>query len=251
MPESTPEKEQHDTIESPYRISWRRLLKIILPIFVLFFAIAYWFVGIYTPSKILAPTTIPTPDFQESTLSAKPATGSAQQNETADWKTYNNTELGVSLKLPSEFPFSQELTSELDGPVTRVNFSDNKDFRSTDPKRTTISVSTCKKCPNYVPYNYVSNLDINKTSTSTLAGNERVQKDTRLANVTIDGLVALKILTVREQNKANKYTYELAVYVKKGEDDYYSIYVRSETKENYDKNIKTFDLIISTIKFLE
>ena len=81
MPESTPEKEQHDTIESPYRISWRRLLKIILPIFVLFFAIAYWFVGIYTPSKITESTPIPTPDFQESTLSAKPTTSSAEK----DW----------------------------------------------------------------------------------------------------------------------------------------------------------------------
>lgn len=72
MPESTPDKDQHDTIESPYRISWGRLLKIVTPVFILFLAIAYWFVGIYTPSKIVAPSTTTTPDLQQATPSAKP-----------------------------------------------------------------------------------------------------------------------------------------------------------------------------------
>ena len=100
MPESTPDKDQHDTIESPYRISWRRVLKIILPIFVLFFAIAYWFVGIYTPSKIEAPNTVPTPDFQESTSSAKPATGSAQKDESKEWSIFKNKKFPYQVKYP-------------------------------------------------------------------------------------------------------------------------------------------------------
>ena len=103
MPESTPEKEQHDTIESPYRISWRRLLKIILPIFVLFFAIAYWFVGIYTPSKVVAPTTIQIPDIQESTSSAKPATVSAKITRTADFTTFEDKKLGITFNYPSDW----------------------------------------------------------------------------------------------------------------------------------------------------
>jgi len=108
MPESTPDKDQHDTIESPYRISWRRLLKIIIPIFVLFFAIAYWFVGIYTPSKIEAPTTVPTPDFQEATPSAKTATGSAQKDKIEGWKRYSNDKIGFSLKYPTSWVANTE-----------------------------------------------------------------------------------------------------------------------------------------------
>jgi len=204
---------------------------------------AYWFLFLNKASDD-SDLTGPVPKVTTNT-----STDSA--TNTTNWKTYSNSQLGVSLKLPNEFPHHQELTSELNGPVTRVNFSDNKDFRSTDPKRTTISVSTCKKCPNYVIYNYVSKLEINKTSTNTSALTKWVHKSTRLENVTIDGLVALKELTIGEQNKENKYSYEVTVYVKKEGDDYYSIEVRSETKENYDKNIKTFDLIISTIEFLD
>ena len=72
--------------------------------------------GIYTPSKIEAPTTVPTPDFQESTPSAKPATNSAQKDETTNWSTlasktaesnaeiYDPTKtINFSFKYPTEF----------------------------------------------------------------------------------------------------------------------------------------------------
>lgn len=243
MPESTTEKVQHDTIESPYRISWRRLLKIILPIFVLFFAIAYWFVGIYTPSKIEAPTTVPIPDFQESTLSAKPATPSAQVEGTEDWKSYTNSKLGISLKHPNEFSTILERSDSLEETITSVVFGSNKDFSLADPDVTVFEVAKGKF---KTAYEKISSLEINKTSTDETAGTSVTFENTRLENVTVDNTIGIKKMSIV---RSKEVIYHLFVYVKKGP-SYYGISLRSGTKENFEKYTKTFDLIISTFKFL-
>ena len=42
----------HETIESPYRISWTRLGKFVIPPLLLILAVSFWFVYFYIPSNI-------------------------------------------------------------------------------------------------------------------------------------------------------------------------------------------------------
>ena len=65
----------HETIESPYRISWTRVCKYVLPPLILILGTFIWFVYFYIPSKI---------DLQNQNTfipETKVATSSAEKNE--------------------------------------------------------------------------------------------------------------------------------------------------------------------------
>lgn len=65
----------HETIESPYRISWSRVGKFVLPPLILVLATSIWFVHFYIPSKI-------DPQNQNTFIpETKVATTSAGKNE--------------------------------------------------------------------------------------------------------------------------------------------------------------------------
>jgi len=52
MPILQKQEVTHETIESPYRISWVRLGKFVLPPLILILAVAIWFVYFYIPANI-------------------------------------------------------------------------------------------------------------------------------------------------------------------------------------------------------
>ena len=235
MPESTPEKEQHDTIESPYRISWRRLLKIILPIFVLFFAIAYWFVGIYTPSKIEAPTTIPTPDFQEATQSAKPTTSSAQKDETADWTEYTYNKFKISFKHPNGWYLKESEPSTL-------IVSQKKDLTLQDNPSISIGKANFYKGRYEDAIKYKVSTSVNSISGS---GDEII----RFPNVVVDSESAIVLYEPGKPLPSNP-SFRKTVYIKKG-DSYYQLWISGDTKQELEKQEKIFNLLIPTFKFLE
>ncbi len=76
MPTSTPADNIHETIESPYRISWVRVGKYVFPLLILVLIIASWFVYVYIPSNLEQdPVLIP---------DAKTATSSANTDSTVN-----------------------------------------------------------------------------------------------------------------------------------------------------------------------
>ncbi|MEX0616829.1 MAG: hypothetical protein WD231_03410 [Candidatus Woykebacteria bacterium] len=97
------EVSESSIVESPYRISWKRIGKFVIPILLLALAFAIWFMYFYIPPK-LEPTDpqTPTPDFEQATESAKPATGSAKKDETAGWEIIVSKKQGFSFKYPKD-----------------------------------------------------------------------------------------------------------------------------------------------------
>ena len=82
MPGPTVEEIHHETIESPYRLSWKRVGKVIIPLLLIVLAISYWFLYMYIPNKIALPdkpTMIPT--IKVATPSAKKATPSSKKKQ--------------------------------------------------------------------------------------------------------------------------------------------------------------------------
>ncbi len=79
MPQKGINEPIHEIIESPYRISWTRVGKIILPPLLLVLILSYWFVYIHIPS-LIEPSKEPIkiPDIKTASPSAKPATPSTQ-----------------------------------------------------------------------------------------------------------------------------------------------------------------------------
>src|SRR3989344_7188301 len=71
MPDTAPKEITHETIESPYRISWTRLGKIVIPLLLLVLTGALWFDYLYIPSKLKAQgQNIAIPDTSVATTSA-------------------------------------------------------------------------------------------------------------------------------------------------------------------------------------
>ncbi len=108
MPGPTVENIQHETIESPYRLAWTRIGKVILPLLFIVLAASYWFVYIYIPAKIepespkvISPTKTASP-------SAKKATPSAKTDKAVGWKSYDNKKYKYSLKYPKNWNVSTE-----------------------------------------------------------------------------------------------------------------------------------------------
>jgi hypothetical protein len=102
MPGPTVEELHHETIESPYRLAWKRVGKVVIPILLIVLVAAYWFLYVYIPAQIGPPDKpimIPT---------TKIATSSAKKAETADWKSYENKEYKYSLKYPKNWHSSTE-----------------------------------------------------------------------------------------------------------------------------------------------
>jgi len=71
MPNTAPKEVTNETIESPYRISWIRLGKIVIPLLLLVLTSALWFDYLYIPSKLKDQgQNIAIPDTSVSTTSA-------------------------------------------------------------------------------------------------------------------------------------------------------------------------------------
>jgi len=237
MPESTPDKDQHNTIESPYRISWRRLLKIITPIFVLFLIIAFWFVGVYTPSKVVAPATIPIPETQESTPSAKPTTESAQKDETADWVTFQNEKMGISMKYPSDLEITDP--SEKFGQV-QIRLL----FTASSKGKPGIVITSEKDGVNLkVTYDAASKMEVNKKVAQSIGVFE-----TRLPDMIVDQIKAI-VVQIDAGESEETLTKIIEVHIKKG-NDYYLFSSNAINEEGLNSSFKTLKLILETVKFL-
>jgi hypothetical protein len=100
-------------------ISWPKVILTVVIITVVVGLIGgglYWYYYIRQPETSTSVTIT-----KQSTSSAKPATPSAQKDETAGWKTYRNTNYGYEIKYPKEMKLKiseddSALTSNLFGP---------------------------------------------------------------------------------------------------------------------------------------
>ena len=229
--------------------NWKKVSLTIVFIVVCVSIIAgiYWFF-VLSKSSGASDLTGPVPKVttKTATESANEATPSSEKDETADWKTYTNSQLGFTLKHPDEFPFIKEQLSTSGGQVPSVFFSGSKDFSSLDSKITTFSVS---KGDFKDAYEAIEALDINKVYSRAVAEAPDVAEQTRLANVVVDGQAGIKQSYLPSSKGVRTINYTLDVLIKKNA-NYYEISMTSRTKDNYEKNIEIFDLIISTFKFL-
>lgn len=129
MPEN--EHPKPNTIESPYRISWKRIGKFVIPILLVALAVAYWFMFFYLPPKLEpTETTTPTPDFEQATGSAQTATKSASE-KTANWKIYTSLNNDYSFKYPSNWTINKTsvgVTVLCGGSANTCESADNVDL---------------------------------------------------------------------------------------------------------------------------
>ena len=245
-PQPTPQP-QVTTGTKPH--DWKKVGLTVLIIIVVtgLIIVAYWFLVLNKTSEVSDLTgPVPKVTTKTATESAKESTPSAEKDETADWKSYNSTQLGFSIKHPNEFPFVKEQLSILGGQIPSVLFSNNSDFSSTDTKITTFSVS---KGNFKATYDSISSLELNKAYSRAVAEAPDIVEETRLADVSINNQTGIKRSYLPTNKGVGIINYILDVHIKKGS-DYYKISMTSGTKENYEKNIKIFDLIVSTFKFL-
>ena len=85
MTDSTIEEVTQETIESPYRISWVRVGRFLIPLLILVLIISFWFLNVYIPSSLDQPKeSIFIPDTKVTTSSAKAVSTSATATESAN-----------------------------------------------------------------------------------------------------------------------------------------------------------------------
>ena len=82
-------------------------------IFILIIAVfAYWFF-VLRPLVESQPKDTSTPSTKETNLSEKPASPSAENDETKGWKTFTNDNIGYSIKLPESWLTTKGVDEEL------------------------------------------------------------------------------------------------------------------------------------------
>ncbi len=168
-----------------------------------------------------------------STSSARKATETAKDDETEAWLTYSN--LKYSLKYPPAYQYSE--TSD----KTYVSFG--KEKVDGQVVNTEFSTSISNESANYAS---IISKEINK-STETVP-NEVQGKNIviRLSDTTVDGYHAVR--ETIEPTKESPNTFQYQVIVTRG-GNYYEITTTADTKEVFDLQRKTLDLILSTFKF--
>lgn len=124
MPGATVEDIQHETIESPYRLAWTRVGKVVIPLLLIVLAASYWFIYIYIPAQIEpeSPKVVPT---------TKIATPSAKKDETAGWEVYKSKVYNYQIFYPSDKKWSvtpHSTSEEPQDPINTARLSINNKF---------------------------------------------------------------------------------------------------------------------------
>lgn len=121
MPDGPPQQPQ---TASAQQINWKRFGAIVaaaVVILAILIGLWWWIFG-RVPAQPPLVNKVPT---KTSTPSAKPATPSAKKDETEGWKVYTNSDLGFSVRYPSEWFLYDKNTSCAER-MTRHVFIDKK-----------------------------------------------------------------------------------------------------------------------------
>ena len=239
-----PEEVKHEIVESPYRISWVRVGKFIIPLALIMLAAAYWFTFIYIPSKIEPPKETQLIPNTEATPSAKKATQSAKKDETVGWKTYTSKQGSYSIKYPVGWFIGLETTSDIpDSPGGGKMFI--LQLTSCDTSKN--NQCTLKGKENFLQITaydkYTEGLENFYQALN--SGREIFDKET----ITLDDEIGIRYSRKLGGNYNLIYHEILVKHLDKIFHIYISINSNSSSGEQ-NQQIKIFDQILSTFKFL-
>ena len=237
------EEPKHEIFESPYRISWIRVGKFVIPLALITLAAAYWFTFIYIPSKIEPPKETSVLPDTEATASAKPATQSAKKDEVENWKIYENKKMGFSLKYPNDWSVDDK-TIEYS-----VDFFAKEGVDELAPAHLSITKATSGEVYNEVAtsYNEISKRKVNETyqiAPKEPDGGPNPLR-TRLTNQTVNGRQG--IVELIKSSKDTEIGTSVNIYIKVGEIYYWIGF--EEVPGKFQASKKIFDKILSTFRF--
>lgn len=228
--------------------NWKKIALTVLIIIVVIGLISgvYWFFFLNKSSDISDLTgPVPKPQVTTSTPSA---TISAENDETAGWKTYKSKNLGISINYPKEWVYQRE-HNYTDG-STLVSLAE-KVIPNDIGAGISVQIGDSGKSTSYrEAYERYLKLKVNE-SLNTESIDNPYGTETRLPNVIVSEVEGLRI---KEESKKPGYEEAMPprihVYIKKN-NEYYLITLMVDKVEEFDSASVIFSQMLSTFKFLD
>jgi hypothetical protein len=205
-------------------------------IFILIIAVfAYWFL-VLRPQVESQPKDTSTPSTKETNSSEKPASPSAENDETEDWKTFTSDKIGYSIKLPANWLTTKGADNE--------SCVDNMDFFA--PSNDLLGLCATEfgglgvvQKINQDFEDYIENI----IDTSTL-------KDSERTDATVGGAEAVRVsgtYNLTDDFNSLNGSKTISYYI---DQDGNVLLITYLGKPSWPDHSETFELIITTLKFL-
>jgi hypothetical protein len=241
MPEISNQPAQTQTssvISQPSGFNWKKVLIVVFIGAALLTVVAGAYYYLYGFKQT------PTGNNQ---IEIKKATTSAQKDETAGWKTYTSSTIGFSISYPSNWKYSKETIATSDQEFSVASLSKSQPPVVGDIGDPLVSIS--KGPLHKSSYDSVLAMKVGKSESQSVAEASGVIIVSRLTNTKVDGLIGLQKKQEPTAKGEGNFTYLLEVYVEKN-GEYYEISLVSATRAGFNEVTHTFELMISTFKFL-